>query len=65
MSFLTVQEFAKEMNLCSQSIIKAIKQGKVYAIRLTGGKKAPYRIPDTEVERLKISSMYGGKNGTS
>ncbi len=52
--FLTVDEFAEKTRLCTKTIIKAIKAGKINAFRPGIGKRTPYRIPATELERLQI-----------
>lgn len=56
MEFLTVQEFADKVRMCRHTIFKSIKAGKIYAMRVGVGKKSPYRIPETEIERLQV--MY-------
>lgn len=57
MEFFTVSEFAKKLKIGPRSVIRSIKQGKIYAIRPSPGKNAPYRIPESELERLQIQSM--------
>jgi len=57
MEFLTVIEFAKRFKMSPASIRKAIREGRIYACRLTTGKKAPYRISESEIERLHFKSM--------
>lgn len=56
MKYLTVKEMAKRMRVCEQTIRIAIHNGRLYAIKPGGGKRAPYRIPETELERLQIAS---------
>ena len=57
MNFLTVEEFAKRIKLHPGSVRRAIRQGKIYASRPSVGKKAPYRIAESELERLHLQSM--------
>ncbi len=57
--FYTVEEFAKLLNVCTHTILKDIRNGRVNAIRASGGKKAPFRIPKTEIERLMVMSKEG------
>ena len=55
MEFLTVDEFAKKLKISTATVRVLIKKGEIYAVR--PGKRI-YRIPETEVERLTIKSMY-------
>ena len=57
MNFLTVEEFAQRIKMHPTSVRRAIKQGKIYAMRPSMGKKAPYRISESELERLHLQSM--------
>jgi excisionase family DNA binding protein len=55
MNFMTVIEFAKVIKMTSHMVRKLIRDGQIYAVR--PGKRT-YRIPETEVERLTLKSMY-------
>ena len=57
MNFLTLEEFSKLVKMHPNSIRRAIRQGKIFATRPAGGKRAPYRIAESELERLHIQSM--------
>ncbi len=57
MNFLTVEEFAKKIKMHPNSIRRSIREGHIFATRPTTGKKAPYRISESELERLHIQSM--------
>lgn len=57
MNFLTVEEFAKRIKMHPGSVRRSIKEGKIFATRPTLGKKAPYRIPESELERLYLQGM--------
>ena len=61
MEYFTVTEFAKKVKMHPASVRKAIKEGKIYATKFSCGIKAPYRIPESELERLHIQSMYESK----
>jgi excisionase family DNA binding protein len=61
MVYLTVKEFAEKVKLCPHTIRHAIKSGKIFAVRPGVGKKTPYRIPETELERLQISEKFNKK----
>jgi len=57
MEFLTVKEFAAKVKFCPHTILRAIKQGKIYATRPSVGKRSAYRIPISELERLQLQAM--------
>ena len=61
MNFLTLLEFADRMKMHPSTIRKAIRQGKIFASRPGMGKKSPYRIPESELERLHLQSMCEAK----
>jgi len=54
MNLLTVDEFAKKVRLCTHTVRRAIKDGKINAFRPGIGKRSRYRIPETEIERLLV-----------
>jgi excisionase family DNA binding protein len=60
-NFLTVEEFAKKLKMHPGTVRRAIKQGKIYASRPSAGKKAPYRICESELERLHFQGMCENK----
>lgn len=57
---LTINEFAKKIKVCRQTVSKLIKEGKILAFRLSDAKKSPYRIKETEVERLICLELSRG-----
>lgn len=57
MNFLTVQEFSNRIKMHPNSVRRAIKKGIIYAMRPSPGVKAPYRIAESELERLQLQSM--------
>ena len=58
--FLTVEEFAERIGMSQGSVRRAIKGGKIFATRPSMGKKAPYRIAESELERLQLQGMCEG-----
>ncbi len=46
---LSVEEFAKRLNLCGQTIRRYIARGTIKAIKIPGGY---YRIPEPELTRI-------------
>jgi excisionase family DNA binding protein len=62
MNFLTVEEFAQRMKMHPGTVRRAIKSGKVYASRVSPtGLKGPFRIAESELERLHLQGMYQPK----
>lgn len=57
MNYFTVEEFAKRIKLHPGSVRRSIKEGKIFATRFSPGKRAPYRICESELERLHLQSM--------
>lgn len=60
MELLTVDEFAIKVKMCPHTIRRAIKKGKINAFRPGWGKRSPYRIPVTEIERLLVMQAIRG-----
>ena len=56
-NFLTVEEFAQRIKMHPTTIRRCIKQGKIFATRPSPGKKAPFRIAESELERLQLQGM--------
>ena len=61
MNFLTVEEFAARIKMHPGSVRRAIRGGKIFATRPSMGKKAPYRIAESEFERLQLQGMCENK----
>ncbi len=57
MNFLTVEEFSKLIKMHPTTVRRSIRQGKIYASRPGLGKKSPYRIAESELERLFLQGM--------
>lgn len=54
--YYSVEEFAKILKVNPQSIRRAIRMGRIQALRVMPGKKAPYRIAATELDRMAVMS---------
>jgi len=54
---MTVQEFADHVRMHYNSIVKAIRAGRINAFRITSGKRAPYRIPKSEINRIAMIDL--------
>ena len=61
MNYLTVEEFAKRMKIHPGTVRRAIKEGRIFASRPSSGKRAHYRIAESELERLYLEGMCGKK----
>jgi len=57
MIFLTVKEFAERIKMHPGSIRRAIREGKIFASRPSVGKYGPFRIAESELERLHLQGM--------
>ena len=55
--FLKVKEFAKLMDVSYHSVISAIKENRLNYIRIGASPKAQYRIPISELERLRAFDL--------
>jgi excisionase family DNA binding protein len=51
-NILTVDEFAEKIKVTRLTVLKLIKEGKILAFRLSKAPKSPYRIKESEIERL-------------
>ena len=52
MEFLTVNEVAKILKVSSLKIYKMIWDDQIKAVKLGKNKRSPWRIPQTELQRL-------------
>ncbi len=55
--FFTVKEFASIVKMHYNSILRAIKSGRLNAFRINDGEKSSYRIPASEIERIGIIDL--------
>lgn len=51
-NILTLDEFAEKIKVTRLTVLKLIKEGKILAFRLSERPKSPYRIKESEIERL-------------
>lgn len=56
-NFLTIEEFAERIKMHPGTIRKSIREGKIYATRPSMGVRGPYRIAESELERLQLQGM--------
>lgn len=55
--FLSVKEFANLLGLHYNTVLRAIKSGRLAAVRIGVGKKATFRIARCEINRLAYSDL--------
>lgn len=51
---LTVKQFAILVKMHYNSIIRNIQNGRIHAFRICAGKKAAFRIPRSEINRIAL-----------
>lgn len=56
-TFLTIIEFAEKLKVHPNTIRRAIKSGRLSAVRIGSGKRATYRIPLSEINRIAIMDL--------
>jgi excisionase family DNA binding protein len=55
--FLSIKEFASLIHVHSNTVRNMIRCGKLNAFRLGKGKKSPYRISRTEINRMTFVDL--------
>ncbi len=55
--FLSVKEFASMINVHYNTVLRAIKSGKLNAFRIGQGKKCAYRISKSETNRIALYDL--------
>lgn len=51
-NILTVNQFAEKIGTSRLTVLRLIKSGKIIAFRLSDSPKSPYRIRESEIDRL-------------
>ena len=62
-TFYTVKEFATLLKVNPETIRKAIRSGKIIAIKPGGGKTSSLRIPRIELDRMSQNLILDNLNG--
>jgi excisionase family DNA binding protein len=55
--YYSVKEFAVLIRVHYNTVIRSIKAGKLIALRIGYGKKATYRIPHSEINRIAFLNL--------
>lgn len=55
--FYSVYEFAEIFGVSYRLIIRGISQGRIRAFRMTNGRRSPYRIHMSEINRIQAIGM--------
>ena len=63
MEFITVAEFARRLKMHPGSVRRAIREGRIFAMKISNGKKAHHRISESEIERLHLKGMCEKQKG--
>ncbi len=56
--YLSVKEFAVLLKVHYNTVIRAIKSGKLNAFRISSKKKSAYRIARSEIHRVALFDMF-------
>lgn len=55
--FFSIKEFAFKMGVHHNTVRRAIKSGRISGFRVGAGKRATYRIPKAEINRIALFDM--------
>ena len=55
--FYSIKEFATKLGVHSNTVRRAIKNGRINAFRVGKGEKATFRIPKSEVNRIAMFDL--------
>jgi len=55
--YLSVKEFAAKLHVHYNTVLRAIKSGKLNALRIGAGKKSAYRISVYEINRIALYDL--------
>ena len=55
--FLSVKEFAKLLRIHPNTVRRAIKTGRINALRVGSGKRSDFRIARSEVNRMSMIDL--------
>ncbi|MCK5019455.1 MAG: hypothetical protein KAS32_20520 [Candidatus Peribacteraceae bacterium] len=54
----TVSEVAFKFDVCTRTILNGIKAGKIRAFRVGPGKRSPFRIHHSEIQRIEVQGIH-------
>ncbi len=55
--YLSAKEFASKIRVHYNTVLRAIKSGRLNAVRIGEGKKASFRIAKSEINRIAVCDM--------
>lgn len=55
--FFSIKEFASKVGVHENTIRRAIKNGKISAVKMGSGTRSHYRIAKTEIDRIALVDM--------
>ncbi len=56
-AYYSIKEFAKLLGVHHNTVRRSIKCGRLSAFKIGSGKKAIYRIPHSEIDRIALFDM--------
>jgi excisionase family DNA binding protein len=62
--FYTIKEFAKLLKVTPETVRRAIRAGKILALKFGDGKTSSWRIPRIQLDRMALRCVekYGENN---
>jgi len=61
LAYVSVKEFAKMLQVHPNTIRNSIRNGRINAFKINSGKKAMYRIPVYEIQRIAELDYFNKK----
>ena len=55
--FLTIEEFSILLRVHPQTVRRAIKKGRIHALRIGIGVRSSFRIPRSEIQRIALFDL--------
>lgn len=55
--FFSIKEFASKVGVHHNTIRRAIKRGKISAVKIGAGTRSHYRIAKTEIDRIALIDL--------
>lgn len=55
--FYTIKEFSSRLKIHPSTVRRAIKRGRIQAIKAGAGNRPLYRIPSSEIDRIALFDL--------
>lgn len=56
-AFFTIKEFSEKLKIHPSTVRRAIKKGRIQAIKAGSGNRPLYRIPCSEIDRIALFDL--------